>query len=601
VSDLSDVTLHLVDSLDEALEMRRWLGERREVMAVDTETTGLEVNGKDVVRLIQFGDANAGWAVPWDRWSGIAVDVLQRYEERIVFHNAKFDVSFIEKCAPEVTFDWRRVDDTRSAAWLLDPTRPTGLKQLAARYVDARAAGMQSQLDDAKTAQGWTWETTPVTFGPYWQYAALDTVLTAKLWETVYPRLDEAAKRAYELECQVLPVLMHMERKGAHVDPAFAAGKYDELTSHVRDCQAWAKDTHGVSLTANQQCVRRLQEMGVTLTQTTKSGQHYALDKDVVDGLLFASAEAGRSDIVEFLTVMRRARQYGKIAGTYVTHLMSAGDRIHASINPIGAPKTGRMSISGPSLQNLPRADENNPAAIAVRDCFTAAPGHSLCMVDFDQIELRLMAHFSQDATMIEVLSEVGLDPFTAFAQRIYDDDTIVKKDPRRQLTKNAAYAKAYGAGKEKFALTAGVSLEQGSVFLDTFDAQFPGVLSFQRYVDSVANQRYRDEGEAYVRTPYGHHLAVTDHNKAYALVNYLIQGTAANVMKAKLVQLDAAGFGEYMVLPVHDEVILELPDDGARAIADEVGRVMSDLTTFAVPLPAGVDGPFERWGDKYR
>jgi DNA polymerase-1 len=330
------------------------------------------------------------------------------------------------------------------------------------------------------------------------------------------------------------------------------------------------------------------------MTKQTPKGA-LSLDEEVLLGL---AAHPG-SEISQLADAVLRIRKYTKLSSTYLDHFLEnhVDGRIHGSINPLGA-KTGRMAIQNPPLQTLPRADEGNPAAIAIRNCFVPSEGNRLLMADFDQVELRLMAHFSQDPTMLEVLSGTN-DPFTEFARRIYDDPTLEKKDPRRQLTKNASYAKAYGAGPEKFSATAGVSLEQGRAFLEIFDQTFPGVRRFQTFVQQKAEERMRAVGEAYVMTPAGRRLKCED-DKFYKLVNYLIQGTAADVLKQKLVELDMAGLGEFLILPVHDEVILDVPEDKVAEVAREVEHIMTERHEFAVALPVGVEGPYERWGQKY-
>ena len=157
---LNDVTVHLVDSFDSAAALMRWLGERRELDAigVDTETTGLSPE-HDRVRLIQFGDANTGWALARDEWLGLARDVVKKYQGRFVLHNAKYDFSMLAQSC-DLELPRSRVDDTRVMAHIVDPTRSTALKTLASRFVDRRAAVLQQQLDEALGARGgWTWET----------------------------------------------------------------------------------------------------------------------------------------------------------------------------------------------------------------------------------------------------------------------------------------------------------------------------------------------------------------------------------------------------------------------------------------------------------
>lgn len=189
-------------------------------------------------------------------------------------------------------------------------------------------------------------------------------------------------------------------------------------------------------------------------------------------------------------------------------------------------------------------------------------------------------------------------DFFVALARMIYGDETIEKKDPRRQVTKNAGYATIYGAGVAKFSATAGITEAQGRAVRERWDALFPRVLRFQREVQNVALARRNSEGIPYVRCPVTNRRQVADPGKEYALVNFLIQGAAAAVFKKKLIELDNAGLGPYMVVPVHDEIIVDVPDHMVADAADTLRSVMNDDTMFAVPLSASVSWG-DRWGSK--
>ena len=146
----------------------------------------------------------------------------------------------------------------------------------------------------------------------------------------------------------------------------------------------------------------------------------------------------------------------------------------------------------------------------------------------------------------------------------------------------------------------AGIDYTTAETILADYDTAFPGVVEFMRTVERVARDRRRSEGAAYLTAPSGRRQPVDD-GAYYRGVNYLIQGTAADVLKRALVDLDAAGLGDYLVLPVHDEVIADVPAGDAEDLAHEIERVMTDQTTFAVPLTASADVMVSRWGDKYR
>lgn len=595
---LADVQLHLVDSIDDALALKRWLGERRDVLALDVETEGLKW-WRDRVRLVQLGDANDGWAVPWQLWGGVVEECLRSYEGRLVFHHYKFDAAMIEHWSAvdgfPITLPLSRVDDTMIMAHVLDPRQSMSLKNLASRFVDAKAATASRVLDAAMSEQRWTWATVSVRFQPYWAYGALDTVLTARLWEVLKPQVDADCPRAYDLELAVTECVRSMARRGCRIDTAYTRQRLEEFTGYVERSADWCQQHYGVQPGQDQAVIARLQADGCELTKKTKSGARLALDREVLESLDHPLA-----------AVVLQRRRVQKLASAYLENFLElqVDEIVHPGFNEVrekddhshyGA-RTGRMSVTEPALQTLPRRSEANPLAITVRNCVAARPDHTLVMADFDQIEMRLTAHFAGDRGLAEAF-EHG-DFFTNVARELYADPALEKADARRQLTKNGMYALTYGAGAEKIALTTKTALEQVHAFLGNLGQRFPGIKAFQSEVANRAYQRHHDEGEAYVRSPLtGRRYAAPSRDKAYVLTNYLIQGTAGEILKMKDLELQAAGLGEFMTLNVHDEVLLDCPDDQLAEVKHVVERVMNDPNLISVPLTAAVQTA-ERWGD---
>jgi len=592
VSGLDGVTLHLVDSMDEVLKLRSWLGERRpqHALGFDTETTGLEFT--DTVRLAQIGDGMTGWAIPWDRWGGVFEDVVARWDGLWLAHNMKFDVGKLDN--EDVFMPRPRVHDTRIMTQVLDPHYSTALKNVAARLVDAAAANAQALLNtsltDGSGESGWTWKTVPITYGPYWTYGALDPVLTYRIWEILWPQVDATCREAFEIENAVTWITERMERRGVHINTAFAREKYDAFTAYVTESAQWVKDTYGVTAGSNAAIVQVLQEAGFAFDKATASGA-VALDKEVLGAIDHPLAQ----------TILQR-RRLQKLASTYLKHFVEevdAHDLIHPSINVLGA-RTSRMSMERPNLQNLPRKSNSNPAADAIRECADTRYGETgtMLMCDFDQIEMRGLAYMANEQPMIDAFHSPN-DFFVELAKLVYDDDLIVKTDPRRQVVKNAGYATIYGAGVEKFALTAGIDIDTAHRVRRRWNELFPGVAKFQNDVIAVALQRRETEGAPYVRCPLTRRRQVADAGKEYALVNYLIQGWAAAVFKKKLIEADDAGLGEWMCVPVHDEIVLDVPNEHVTEAAHTLVKVMND-DRIAGPVPITASVSYGRtWGSK--
>lgn len=586
---LDGTKLHYVDSIDEVLKLNSWLGERREhhALAFDTETTGLVV-GVDRVRLVQVGDGVHGWAIPFDRWGGVFHNLTEIWDGYWLAHNAKFDVGMLDH--EGIHMPRPRVRDTRIMHHVLYPHYSTALKNIATRLVDAHAASGQEKLSEAMGGKnGWTWANIPLTFPPYWMYGALDPVLTWKINEILWPQVQADCPAAFELENEVSWIIERMERYGAHIDLPYANEKLIAFETYVKAAEDWCKEHYNVKPGSNAAIVKILQDEGYEFSKATASGA-VALDKEVL----------GSIDHPLAATVLQR-RQLQKLATTYLSHFVSEIDAdhlIHPSINVLGA-RTSRMSMERPNLQNLPRKSEHNPAAETIRNCVTTryeCEG-TLLMCDFDQVEMRLLASMADETSMIEAFKG-DTDFFVALARMVYGDETIVKIDKRRQVVKNAGYATIYGAGIAKFAATAGISFEQGQEVRSRWDTLFPRVLQFQREVQGIAVSRRHSEGLAYVRCPITRRRQVADAGKEYALVNFLIQGAAAAVLKKKLLELDAAGLGDYMVVPVHDEIILDVPNEHVADVATTLRDIMNDDTMFKVPLTASVSYG-QRWGSK--
>lgn len=568
-----DLSLNLVETWDDAQDLMRWLGERRNVLAVDTETSGFGW-WRERLRLVQFGDTREGWAIPWEDWPALVREVFRKYDGELAFHNMKFDLHFLEVAGCQVKR--HKVHDTSVMAHLLEPHDRIALKEVARRHVDPNAGAGQTELKKAMAQAGWTWGTVPIDFGGFWHYSALDPVLTAYVYEALAPQVRAQFHRVYDLEIACNLVLLDMERRGVRVDLEYCHQKHDELHEFARKARQWMEEHDAAP--SGKRLAAALLRAGVVLTERTPSG-NWKLDEEVLSGISHPLAETALK--------VRRAEKWANSYFRNFIEMSDANDRVHPSVRPLGA-VTGRMSVTDPALQTLPRGR-------LVRDAFIASEGHVMLGADFEQIEARLLTHYSGDEGLIAAFLSEG-DFFTQMARQIYGDPTIEKSDPRRQTTKNAVYAKGYGAGVAQFARTAGITEGEARQFLTMMDQTYPGLRRLQNEVERKAKERLTTEGIAYASTLYGRRQIVPP-GKEYKLVNAIIQGTAADIFKQVLVDLDAAGAAEYLVLPVHDEVIFDVPEDIVTDVHATVLEVMQDHETFAVPILAD-SHTGQRWGD---
>ena len=604
--NLQDVQLHLVDSVEKARAFLEWIGERRpyNAIAIDTETGELPGNPRDHalspwhgrLRLVQVGDGKQGWSIPWDQWKGVFYEAMERFDGPIVCHNIAFEARWFD-IQSDWKLPWHRAHDTMIMAHIIDPLGSGALKRLAALHVDGRAVALQESLDISLIENGWTWGTVPTNFQPYWAYGALDCVLTMRLWEMFYEKCGPGGpyNKAYELEMAARRIVTRMEINGARIDLKYSQRKFDELTAYAESVKGWAKEKYnGVSISSNIQLVRLLESLGAEINEFTPSGQKSA-SKDQLQFL----AIAGNDEVKALAEVVLKQRKADKLANTYFANFIhdNVNGFVHPSVKTLGA-RTSRMSIQNPALQTLPKGDDTVRTAFIPKD-----EDHVIITSDLDQVEFRMFASLSGDENLITLFNRAdatGSDPFTEIGREIYNDPTMQRSDKRRNLIKGTVYGRLYGAGVAKQALTAGVAETQMRTVSDAFDTRFPGMAFFQKQIEDAGVRRFREEGQGYVYTWTGRRLPC-DEDRAYTLVNYLIQGGAAEVFKSNLIKLDQADLTELLIVPVHDEIVLNAPRKDAQEIMKVVQECMTTREGWAVPLTSGIDGPMENWGEKYR
>jgi DNA polymerase I len=602
---LGDVQLHLVDSVEKAGEFITWLGERRphNAIAIDTETG--EYPGRERkdalspwhgrLRLVQVGDGQQAWAMPWDEWAGAFYQAMDKFDGQIVCHNIGFEARWFD-VQSRWNLPWHRSHDTMIMAHIIDPLGVGALKRLAALHVDGRAVALQDTLDTELVKNGWTWGTVPTNFQPYWAYGALDCILTMRLWEQFYEKCGPGGpyNKAYELEMATRRIVTRMEINGARIDLDYSKKKFDELTEYAGSVKTWAKQKYnGVSIGSNIQLVRLFESLGAEINEYTPSGQKSASK----DQLKLLSIN-GNDEVKALAEIVLKQRKADKLANTYFSNFLNdnVNGFVHPSVKTLGA-RTSRMSIQNPALQTLPKGDDVVRRAFIPKD-----EDHVIVTSDLDQVEFRMFASLSQDQNLISLFNRAdatGSDPFTEIGREIYNDPTMQRSDKRRNLIKGTIYGRLYGAGVAKQALTAGVAETQMRTVSDSLDTRFPGMALFQRQIEDVGMRRLKAEGQGYVYTWTGRRLPC-DEDRVYTLLNYLIQGGAAEVFKSNLVKLDQADLTELLIVPVHDEIVLNAPRKDVEEIKRAVKECMTTTEGWSVPLTSGIDGPMETWGDKY-
>ena len=574
--------LRLVTNMDDANDLVEWAADpARRMLALDIETEGLRVASIHRTRLVQVGDSEAGWAIPADEYFGVLREVLRRHGDRlIVGHNiCGFDYRGLAKRG--VHLPWHQITDTMLAQRLLDNSTRAGLKIMASRLVDPRAAAESDQLKRTYKAEGYSWGTIPVDHPHYWEYSALDTCLTHAVAEVVLPQIKaEGMSALLDKEVLAALILSAAADRGIPVDESACAQSVLDVRYEQVSVTAELAAFGITEPSKPRQVADALEASGVKLTVRTATGLP-STAKDVLEALAAKGVPVAAA-VVEWRRLQRLAENYlVPISGEY----LDADGRVRYGVRSFGA-DTGRISVESPALHQLPKQDTT------VRKCVRAPKGEAIVAVDFDQVEPRVMSHMIQeDAWTAAVHNGESFHAINAAA--IYGPDYTKKQ---YQLAKNTGMALLYCGGVRKLAATAGVSQGEMQALKDRFFTEFPKAAQFVKRVIRTGEEREYADGAPWVKLPSGRRV-VADPGYAYKLLACLGQGTGADILKDALVRCEFAGLNDTLVLTVHDEVVHVCEADEAEERARAIAKQMEDSDTFRVPITATAStGP--SWGE---
>ena len=567
--------------------------------AIDTETTGLDVYSRGHgVRLVQFGSASESWVLRVDQFVDVIRAALSGGRECIM-HNATFDAMVLDRhglCNMSSLLS--RTTDTAILAHLIDPRSKAeggtghGLKDLSAVFVDPAAPDSQAALIKVFRSLGLTkdtgWAGVPIDHPEYVMYAGLDTMLTYRLWERLVPIVEGAGLVPLsQFEHHLQGLLAILQRRGMRLDLAYTAELRDSLVTEAERFTAVARQYGVSSINSPAQVATALEAMGEVLTGRTANGATRA-DREALLPLADLDHQwnrIGARTPNRLADAVIRAKRAGKWATTYAQAFLDLADengRLHPGIRALQA-RTARMSVARPPLQQLPSSDWR------VRRCFVPDPGMSNIAADYSQVEMRVLAALSGDETMQSaILSGVDLHDYTA---RIVFGDGFTKG--QRKVAKAVGFGKVYGGGAASISAQTGAPIEAVRDAIQAYDEAYPGVKTFSRRL-----QRRAEFGAREVITPSGRHLPL-DRDRLYAATNYIVQSTARDLLAQAVVDCFDAGLGDYLLLPIHDELLAQAPTESAEEVVREIGNVMESVF-FGVPIKADVSVYGASWGHGY-
>lgn len=500
-----------------------------------------------------------------------------------VAHNAKYDYMILERYGIEVapiSFD------TMIAEWLTDPsTKFKGLKDLAAHRLGLQMTNIEELIGKGKGQK--TFAEVPIDDAV--AYGAADADMTLRLVQPLQAELKEKGlAQLVDVEMALIHVLADMEKAGVAIDVPFFEKMSQEMGAQLQtlETQIYAIAGEPFNINSTQQMSDILfGKLGLPTAGLKKtSSGHYSTAANVLEDLT-------QLDKTGIINALQEYRELGKLKGTYVDALPKMVNpqtgRIHTSFNQTGA-ITGRLASSDPNLQNIPIRSE---AGQKIRRGFITAPGWQFLAADYSQVELRILAHISQDEALLDAFRH-DQDIHRTTAAAVYSIPVEEVTFNQRRFAKAVNFGLIYGMGAFRLARDSELTLAEAENYIKEYFERFPGI---QRYLDET-KATARQQG--YVETLLGRRryfpVLKGSSNRQLIMraereaVNHPIQGTAADIIKLAMLELHktlTADFRARLLLQVHDELLLEVPENELAAVQTLVVNTMSNAFKLDVPL----------------
>jgi DNA polymerase-1 len=607
------VTVTVIDDAALLPDMIERLGAAL-LVTLDTETSSLEPHDADLIGLSLAIEPGHAWYLPFGhrpRGGALAApapvtnlppitDPLLEPLARLLRdpavpkggHNIKYDWEVLRRAGVELA---GVVYDSMLASFVLDPGRRSHAIDTLA--LDHLGVAMQCYEDVAgKGKLQIQFAEVPVQEAA--AYCGADSAMVLALRELFLPRLAETTLQPLldSIEMPLVEVLADMEWVGIRIDPALFARLSRELGTDLTRLEAEIAAAAGGSINLNspkQLATVLFDKLQLPILKRTKTGP--STDADVLEQL----ADQGH----QLPKLLLEYRELQKLRSTYVDVLPQkvhrTTGRIHTSFNQIGA-ATGRLSSSEPNLQNIP---VRTPRGEEIRKGFVPATGWKFVVADYSQIELRLMAHLSQDPAFLEAFRN-GEDIHRQTASIIFGVPPADVTSEMRARAKTINFGTIYGQGPFALSRQLGIPQDEAKAFIGEYFSRFAGVRAFLDRQVELARER------GYVETIFGRRRyipEVRDRNfnvRAFGerqAQNAPLQGSAADLIKIAMARLHRAlgtgGFSARLLLQVHDELVLEAPVAEVDAVSALVREHMEGAATLTVPLVVGV-GVGDNWLD---
>ena len=574
--------------------------------AFDTETTSLDVKEARLVGIslawadeeswyIPFGHVRTPEGrrqVPFEEFRARCGDRFGHGDVLKCAHNLKFDLGVLAGAGMEIsgpTFD------TMVAAWLINPDRRNyTLDSLAQDYLRRSPV---SYLDLVAGEE----DIAQVDIERVAEYAGDDALNCWDLRQRLEQALEEndLMEVFRQLEMPLVPVLSRMERKGIVLDVRLLGEMSRDFGERIEASRRKLFEMAGCEFNVNspkQIADIMFERLRIPVRGVKKTKSGYSTDQSVLEGL---------SDHFEFPRELLFYRMLFKLKSTYIdafpAQISEQTGRLHSSFHQTGT-ATGRLSSSDPNLQNIPIQSQEGRA---IRRAFVADEGSSLISADYSQIELRVLAHLSEDEGFIRAFVD-GKDIHGETAREIFGigDEEDVPADLRR-VGKTINFGIVYGMGAYRLGRDLGIPLREAQRYIDNYFHRYPGIREvFARYEESA-------EREGYVKTLFGRRRMISEIDvsgrgrgfSARAAINAPVQGTAADLVKAAMIRIDSRIRNEKLplalLIQIHDELLFECREDALEQMCGLIRGEMEHVAELRVPLKVEI-GTGRNWEEAH-
>ena len=598
-SDFKPVTTRAYEAVLTEAALEAWLArmDAADLVSFDTETTSLEPMLAQIVGFSVAVEPGAAAYVPLaHRYAG-APDQLDREavlarlkpwlenpQRAKLGQNLKYDMHVLANHGIRLA---GVAHDTLLESYVLESHKPHDMDSLAERHLGMKTISYAEVAGKGASHIGF--DQVPIERAA--EYAAEDADVTLQLHKTLSPEIagDPKLEHIYrDIELPVMQVLFEMERQGVLIDSAVLARQSEALGKQMAEAERKAHEAAGQPF--NIGSPKQIGEIlfvkqGIKSVKKTPSGAP-STDEDALEQL--ALDHPLPKLILEY-------RGLAKLKSTFTDKLPKMVNartgRVHTSYGQATA-VTGRLASTDPNLQNIPvRTVEGR----RIREAFIAPPGHVIVSADYSQIELRIMAHISQDAGLLQAF-RAGEDVHRATAAEIFGAEPAAVTSEQRRYAKVINFGLIYGMSAFGLAGQLGIERSAAQQYMERYFARYPGVAEYMQRTRELA----REQG--YVETVFGRRLWLADIRAGggprrqaaeRAAINAPMQGTAADLIKLAMIAvrgwLDAGKLKTALIMQVHDELVFEVPEGELDTVKREVPRLMCGVAELAVPLVVDV------------